>query len=66
MISLDHALWFHRSARADEWLYYDVETPINTNGRGLLRGRILSGDGHLLTSASQEMRLIRYEAASPI
>ena len=38
MVSLDHAAWFHRPARADEWLFYDVHSLVNAGGRGLLRG----------------------------
>src|SRR5262249_53871718 len=38
MVSLDHAAWFHRAARADEWLFFDVHSLVNAGGRGLLRG----------------------------
>ena len=40
MISLDHAAWFHRPARADEWLLQDVQSLVNAGGRGTLRGVI--------------------------
>jgi acyl-CoA thioesterase-2 len=63
MISLDHSMWFHREARADEWLYYDVTSPINANGRGLLRGTIHDRDRRMCASAAQEMKLHRYEDA---
>jgi acyl-CoA thioesterase II len=63
MISLDHAIWFHREARADEWLYYDVESLINANGRGLLRGKIHGEDRAMCASVAQEMKLLRYEDA---
>ena len=39
MVSLDHAAWFHRPARADEWLFYDVHSLVNAGGRGLLARR---------------------------
>ena len=42
MISLDHAAWFHRPARADEWLLQDVQSLVNAGGRGTLRGVIRS------------------------
>jgi acyl-CoA thioesterase-2 len=54
MASLDHAMWFHRPFRADEWFLYDQESPIATGGRGLARGRIYDADGHLLVSVVQE------------
>ncbi|MEV6108506.1 acyl-CoA thioesterase II [Streptomyces sp. NPDC051940] len=52
--SLDHAMWFHRPFRADEWLLYDQESPTAQGGRGLARGRIFSRDGRLVASVIQE------------
>ncbi|GAA1903796.1 acyl-CoA thioesterase II [Streptomyces sodiiphilus] len=52
--SLDHAMWFHRPFRADEWLLYDTESPTSQNGRGLARGRIFTQDGKLAVSVIQE------------
>jgi acyl-CoA thioesterase-2 len=57
MVSLDHAVWFHRPARADEWLFYDVHSLVNTGGRGLLRGVMRDRDGKVVASVAQEMRL---------
>jgi acyl-CoA thioesterase-2 len=54
MASLDHAMWFHRPFRADEWFLYDQESPIATGGRGLARGRIYDVEGRLLVSVVQE------------
>ena len=54
MASLDHAMWFHRPFRADEWFLYDQESPIATGGRGLARGRIYDIEGRLLVSVVQE------------
>jgi acyl-CoA thioesterase-2 len=54
MASLDHAMWFHRPFRADEWFLYDQESPIATGGRGLARGRIYDLEGRLLVSVVQE------------
>lgn len=54
MASLDHAMWFHRPFRADEWFLYDQESPIATGGRGLARGRIYDREGRLLVSVVQE------------
>jgi acyl-CoA thioesterase II len=57
MVSLDHALWFHRPLRADEWIYYDVHSLVNTGGRGALRGTLHTADGRLAASVAQEMLL---------
>jgi acyl-CoA thioesterase-2 len=57
MVSLDHAAWFHRPARADEWLYYDVQSLVNAGGRGLLRGVMRDAQGRVVASVAQEMRL---------
>jgi acyl-CoA thioesterase II len=54
MASLDHAMWFHRPFRADEWLLYD-QHPISTGGsRGLAGGAIYTADGSLAVSVVQE------------
>lgn len=52
--SLDHAIWFHRSFRADEWLLYDVESPNASGARGLVRGRFFDRAGRLVASTVQE------------
>ncbi|WP_016908626.1 acyl-CoA thioesterase II [Streptomyces xiaopingdaonensis] len=52
--SLDHAMWFHRPFRADEWLLYDQESPTAQGGRGLARGRIFTRGGALAVSVIQE------------
>ncbi|GAA3354321.1 acyl-CoA thioesterase II [Streptomyces antimycoticus] len=54
MASLDHAMWFHRPFRTDEWFLYDQESPVATGGRGLARGRIYDRAGRLLVSVVQE------------
>ena len=54
MASLDHAMWFHRPFRADEWLLYDQDTPTASQGRGLARGSIFTKDGTLAVSVVQE------------
>jgi len=54
MASLDHALWFHREFRMDEWLLYSMESPNATGARGLARGQFYSADGRLVASTSQE------------
>jgi len=54
MASLDHAMWFHRPFRADEWLLY-VQSPVSTHGsRGLAGGNIYTTDGQLAVTVSQE------------
>ena len=52
--SLDHAMWFHRPFRMDEWLLYDVESPSAEGARGFSWGRFYSQDGLLVASAAQE------------
>ncbi len=52
--SLDHAMWWHRFGRVDEWLLYVQESPNAIGGRGLATGRIYSRDGALLASVAQE------------
>ena len=52
--SLDHAMWFHRPFRADEWLLYDQESPSSSGGRGLGRAGIWTRDGRLAISVIQE------------
>ncbi|MEU5215851.1 acyl-CoA thioesterase II [Streptomyces sp. NPDC020807] len=52
--SLDHAMWFHRPFRADEWLLYDQESPSASAGRGLGQARIWTQDGKLAISVIQE------------
>jgi acyl-CoA thioesterase-2 len=54
MASLDHALWFHRPFRADEWLLYSIDSPSAQGGRGLARGLIYDRSGHLVASTAQE------------
>lgn len=52
--SLDHSLWFHDHARADDWLLYDLEGDFAGHARALGRGRIFARDGRLVASAAQE------------
>ena len=52
--SLDHALWFHRPFRIDEWLLYSFDSPTAQGARGLARGQIFSREGRLVASTAQE------------
>ncbi|MCU1536620.1 MAG: Choloyl-CoA hydrolase [Humibacillus sp.] len=52
--SLDHSMWFHREARADDWLLYAQQSPSAISGRGLAIGEIYSRDGVLVASTAQE------------
>ena len=52
--SLDHAFWFHRPARADDWLLYDQDSPNASGATGLVRGLLYSRDGVLVASVAQE------------
>ena len=60
MASLDHAMWFHRPFRADEWLLYDQFAVSTSSSRGLAAGRIFTRDGTLAISVVQE-GLVRIE-----
>lgn len=55
--SLDHAMWFHRPFRVDEWLLYELESPTSGNGRGLAHGRFYDREGNLVASVAQESTL---------
>ena len=52
--SLDHALWFHRPFRIDEWLLYNEDSPSASGARGFSRGSLFSRDGRLIASVAQE------------
>jgi acyl-CoA thioesterase-2 len=52
--SLDHAMWFHKPFRADEWLLYAQESPVAAGGRGLARGEVFTAGGDLVVSVVQE------------
>ena len=62
--SLDHALWFHRPFRADEWFLYDCTSPSASGSRGLATGRMFTSDGRHIASAVQE-GLLRRVGARP-
>jgi acyl-CoA thioesterase-2 len=52
--SLDHAMWFHRPFRADQWLLYAQESPVAAGARGLVRGQVFTAEGDLVVSVMQE------------
>ena len=52
--SIDHAMWFHRSVRLDDWLLYVLDSPSASGARGFTRGSIFARDGRLLASVAQE------------
>jgi len=52
--SLDHAMWFHRPFRADEWMLYQMDSPSASNRRGFTRGNIFDQEGRLIASVVQE------------
>lgn len=64
--SLDHAVWFHRPFRADEWLLYDMHSPSAGGARGLSLGRFFTADGALAATIAQEglIRVAREDDAS--
>jgi acyl-CoA thioesterase-2 len=54
MASLDHAIWFHRSLRVDDWLLYAMESPSASGARGFAQAAIFSRDGRLVATTAQE------------
>jgi acyl-CoA thioesterase-2 len=62
--SLDHAMWFHRPFRVDQWLLFAQESPVASGGLGLARGEVFTAGGDLIVSVVQE-GLIRTTSAPP-
>ena len=60
MASIDHAMWFHRPLRVDEWLLYALDSPSASGARGFARASVFARDGRLVASTAQEglVRLI--------
>jgi acyl-CoA thioesterase-2 len=52
--SIDHAMWFHRSLRVDDWLLYATDSPSASGARGFNRGSIFTREGRLVASVAQE------------
>jgi acyl-CoA thioesterase-2 len=65
LTSLDHAVWFHRPFRADEWLLFDQASPTAEHARGLATGELYTQDGVLVATVVQEalIRVPRRPAA---
>jgi acyl-CoA thioesterase II len=57
--SIDHAVWLHGRARADEWLLYDLQAVVNTAGRAVVRGSMYTRQGVLCLSMAQELLIRR-------
>jgi acyl-CoA thioesterase II len=64
MASLDHAMWFHRECRLDDWMLYACDSPSTSGGRGLARGMIYDRAGRLVASTAQE-GVIRVRSGEP-
>lgn len=64
MASIDHAIWFHRPVRVDEWLLYSLDSPSSSGARGFARGSLYSRQGSLVASTAQEglIRLVRSQS----
>ncbi len=58
--TLDHAIWFHRPFRSDDWLLYSIDSPSASGARGFTRGSIFSRDGTLVASTAQEGLIRRH------
>ena len=54
LASLDHAMWFHRPIRIDDWLLYALDSPSASGARGFTRGKVFTPDGELVASVTQE------------
>lgn len=63
LASLDHALWFHRPFRADEWLLYSQDSPNAHGARGFCRGSVYTREGRLIASVAQEGLIRRRDTA---
>jgi acyl-CoA thioesterase-2 len=61
--SLDHAIWFHRRFRVDEWLLFELDSPVATGARARGRGLLYAPDGSLVASCVQESLLRPVDAA---
>lgn len=62
--SVDHAVWFHRPFRFDDWLWYSQRSPVLTGGRGMFEGAFYDGGGRMIASVAQEVairRIVRTE-----
>jgi acyl-CoA thioesterase-2 len=64
MASIDHAIWFHRPVRVDDWLLYSLDSPSSSGARGFARGSLYSRQGSLVASTAQEglIRLVRSQS----
>jgi acyl-CoA thioesterase II len=63
--SLDHAVWFHRPVRADQWLLYDPQAVVNVAGRATVRGAMFDAEGALVVSMVQELLIRPLEHPNP-
>lgn len=63
--TIDHAMWFHRPFRIDDWLLYETESPSASNARGFAVGRIFQRDGTLVASVSQEGLIRKWSESTP-
>ncbi len=54
LATIDHAMWFHRSLRVDDWLLYSIDSPSASGSRGLSRGQVFDRSGRLVASVAQE------------
>ncbi|XP_068645409.1 acyl-CoA hydrolase 2-like isoform X2 [Aristolochia californica] len=64
-LTLDHAMWFHRSCRADDWLLFVIESPSAHNARGFCSGRMFNRKGELVVSLTQEGVIRKVKATNP-
>jgi acyl-CoA thioesterase-2 len=62
--SLDHAIWFHRPVKMDEWLLYSMDSPSASSNRGYCRGQVYNQQGQLVASVAQEGLIRKVSAAN--
>lgn len=60
--TIDHAMWFHRPFRFDDWLLYSIDSPSATAGRGFVKGQIFNRQGQLVASTAQEGVIRQHKA----
>lgn len=60
--SIDHAIWFHRPFKIDDWLLYVTDSPSASNARGFTRGNVFAKDGNLVASVTQEGLMRKYQS----
>ncbi|XP_041028134.1 acyl-CoA thioesterase 2-like isoform X6 [Juglans microcarpa x Juglans regia] len=64
-VSLNHSMWFHRSVRADDWIFFVIYSPVANNARGFVSGQMFNRKGELLVSLTQEGLIRKDRSPNP-